>query len=240
MEDFKKVRRNVLLAVVLAFLVLMPLGAVITWLIGPQLPSELSPERIVVLVYLAQSFGPSTALSYLWYVWYAAQPSLVTFVQGFVIVLAIVIVVLVPLFYAVLPYLLEEKLESYQRYMRAGVFLMFVGGLIGIIVNAFDIIPSVSIADVLAPAPFDFWLVLLSFAASILVLTLSIALGYQKLAGRINATIALVVILGIIEALNYSPPESALIGGVFAIIGAVIHKLGHRKSTTTQQQKTAR
>lgn len=225
MEDIKKSRRKIILIVAMVILIISAIGALINWLIGPQLPGELSFETIVTLFYLSTNFSPAVALAYLWY---SIQPSF-GYLWGVLVGAAIAIIVLLALFYIILPYVLAEELESSQKQMRGGVVLMFLGGLFGIIINIFDLIPSTNILDMLIPNMLDFWFVLLSFIASIIIFSLSIALGYQKLLGRANIFLILVIILGIVVMLNYSSPENAFIGGILAIIGAIVYKVGHRK-----------
>ncbi|MGQ9722224.1 MAG: hypothetical protein ACUVXA_12990 [Candidatus Jordarchaeum sp.] len=228
-EDVKKSRKKIILIVVLLILIFSASGALITWLIGPQVPKELSFETIVTLIYLSTNFSPTVALAYLWY---SIQPSS-SFLWGFLMVTTIMIIVaiivLVALFYIVLPYVLSEELKSSQKQMRGGIVLMFLGSLLAIVINVFDLIPSTNIIDILMPNVVDFWFVLLSFIASIIIFSLSIALGYQKLLGRSNIVLILVIILGIVVMLNYSSPENAFIGGILAIIGAIVYKVGHRK-----------
>ncbi|MEM2135202.1 MAG: hypothetical protein Q6366_001470 [Candidatus Freyarchaeota archaeon] len=229
MEDVKKSRKRIILTVALIILILSAVGALITWLVGPQLPKEFSLETIVILVYLSTNYGFTAALGYLWY---SIQPSSGYF-WGFLtvttIAIIVAVVVLAVLFYVVLPYVLAEELPPSQKQMRAGRLLMFLGGLLGIIINVFDLLPSTRIGDLLMPNALDFWAVLLSFVASIIILSLSVALGYQKLLERANMVLILIVILAIVVMLNFSPPENAFVGGLTALIGALLYKVGHRK-----------
>ncbi len=229
MEDVKKSRKRIILTVALIILILSAFGALITWIVGPQLPKEFSFETIVTLVYLSTNYGFTAALGYLWY---TIQPSSGYF-WGFLtfttIAIIVAVVVLAALFYVVLPYVLAEEIEPSQKQMRAGRLLMFLGGLLGIIINVFDLLPSTRIGDLLAPNALDFWFVILSFIASIIIFSLSMALGSQKLLERANMVLILVVILAILVMLNFSPPENAFVGGLAALIGAVLYKVGHRK-----------
>ncbi|MEM2145147.1 MAG: hypothetical protein QW279_07295 [Candidatus Jordarchaeaceae archaeon] len=229
MGDFKKSRKKIILIVALVILIFSSIGALITWLIGPQLPKELSFETIVTLFFLSTNFSPAVALTYLWY---SVQPSS-SYLWGFLMVtitmIIVAIIVLAVLFYIILPYVLSEELKPSQKQMRGGVVLMFLGSLLAIVINVFDLIPSKNIIDILMPNTMDFWFVLLSFTASIIICLLSVALGYQKLLGKANIVLILVIVLGIIVMLNYSPPENAFIGGLTVIIGAILYKVGHRK-----------
>ncbi len=94
---------------------------------------------------------------------------------------------------------------------------MFLGGVLGIVINIFDLLPSARIGDLLMPSAVDF--VLLSFTSLVIIFSTFVKLGYQRLPEMANMVLVLVVVLAIVVMLNFIPTENAFIGELTAIIG---------------------
>ncbi|MGQ9722223.1 MAG: hypothetical protein ACUVXA_12985 [Candidatus Jordarchaeum sp.] len=106
MEDLIRSRRSIILLLCGAFLIAIPTLVIVVWFFTPQVPQP-SFELLVTLNYLSTEFSPLAAFAYLWY---SIQPSF-EWIWGLIFAMIIAIVVLVFLFYYVLPIVVAEMKE---------------------------------------------------------------------------------------------------------------------------------
>jgi len=132
-------------------------------------------------------------------------------------------------------------------YVKIGIPLALIGGILGLIPFFWTLLvpPSLFTSLFLSLMPnVLFILVLLrylSFAASVIIVVLILALFAKKLLKHINTILTLVIVLGILEALNlFGFLYLGLLGGAIAVIGGIMAKIGLSPGAAAKPEKTAK
>lgn len=116
------------------------------------------------------------------------------------------------------------------QYLKIGIPLALIGGLLGIIASIWMLITPVNILAMFSINVTFVMLAYLSLIASIIIVILALLLIARKLLAKLKTVLYLVVILGIIELMNFNMPFMliAVIGGLLAILGGILALIGLR------------
>ncbi|WXG41817.1 MAG: hypothetical protein WED07_13805 [Candidatus Freyarchaeum deiterrae] len=127
-------------------------------------------------------------------------------------------------------------------YVKIGIPLALIGGILGLIPFFWMLlIPPSFFTSLFAGLSTNMLFVLLgylSFAASVIIVVLILALVAKKLLKHINTILTLAIILGVLEALNiFGFLYLGILGGALAVIGGIMAKIGLSPGAGAKPQK---